>query len=231
MLNLADYLVNSDVNLSLILSHKYPMILRVYLICVLVIASQYSICQISVSGPLLSETGVLFAPEYSKEITEYMVKEYISKELIKLPNEKMVPFYIEAVTASSSGELTSVVVSSDDMNLSGIILAFYGNYWNDKGISFKGYGFKFIPKDEAIKLFENLDEVFNATPKVITQKFFGKKGEIPTDIIYRSNDLIFIFYLTAEVRVRVLWEHFDSEWGQSNFNTTYRRFKKRLGIE
>ena len=56
-----------------------------------------------------NEAGLLVGRLFSKEITEYRVKEFIVSELLELPNKQVVEVEIDALTASASGELTTVI--------------------------------------------------------------------------------------------------------------------------
>lgn len=77
---------------------------------------------------------------YSKEITLYKSKKYIFSEILKNKNEPT-QFEIIPLAAASSGELTTLLYRSENEKKEGLVIAFYGDYWNDTGVLFQGYGF------------------------------------------------------------------------------------------
>ena len=77
--------------------------------------------------------------EYSKSVALYKAKEFVMMEVIGVEEKKQVKFDIDPLAAATSGELTSLTYSCDEKNLKGFVLGFYGNYWNEAGVLYKGY--------------------------------------------------------------------------------------------
>ena len=171
--------------------------------------------------------GGIFAQEYSKELTEYRVKTFIVNEIYKLEENQAINLEVNSITASRSGEITSVVYKCKEQEKKGLIFAFYGSYVNEFNLYYTGYAFKNLDKDKAKQLFENIETVinnndifFNPPPETITSP--------DLNIVFKFEDMTFIFYKgnLGTNQIRVIWKNFDSEWNMSNLKTTQKRFNK-----
>jgi hypothetical protein len=171
--------------------------------------------------------GGLLSQEFSKELTEYKVKNFIVNEIYQLTENQSINLEVNSITASRSGELTSVVYKCKELEKNGLIFAFYGSFINEFNLSYTGYSFKNFDKEKAKQLFENVENVinkndsfFNPTPETILSP--------DLNIVFKFDDLTFIFYkgnLGANL-IRVIWKNYDSEWNLSNLKTTQKRFNK-----
>ncbi|UOE47944.1 hypothetical protein MTO98_26390 [Mucilaginibacter sp. SMC90] len=147
----------------------------------------------------------LFAQEYSKDASEFLTKVYISRNILKLNENELTGFQIDAITAAKSGELTTVLYNCPKLNQKGLVFVFY----NYKHFSF--YHFEF---NEAKVLLDKISAAVEDNKQVL--------DEVNTSVL-KANDIHLIF---AESSIRVVWDEYDSNWDKSNFKTTYRRFDK-----
>jgi hypothetical protein len=147
----------------------------------------------------------LFAQEYSKETTEYLTKVYISKNVLKLTENELTGFEIDAITAAKSGELTTVLYNCPKLNQKGLIFVFY---------NYKHYNFYHFEYNEAKVLLDKISNAVENNKQILDQ--------VNTSVL-KANDIHLIF---AGESIRVVWDEFDSAWDKSNFKTTYRRFGK-----
>jgi hypothetical protein len=178
-------------------------------------------------GQVKPGVGGIFSQLYSKEIAEYMAKEYIINELLKVPNKEVIECDINSITASKSGELSIVIYNCKSLRKRGLLFAFWSDQISDFNTLYKGYAFRNFDFDEARQFFE-------AIMLILDQK----KDLIKTDdenysknAIYKWDDLTFVFYkgdLGGNL-IRVFWNGFDSEWNQLNLKTTKSRFDDIFG--
>lgn len=170
-----------------------------------------------------SEQG-LFAQLYSKEITEYKVKVFIADELIDQNENEPLPVTIESLTASSTGELTTVFYENLKTNEKGLIFAFYEPYVNDYNLKYKGYAFRHFSETEALEMLELVENVKESDSLDV---YSGDDK----NVFVKYKDINFLFYRDSHglKKIRVLWKsYFDADWNDSNLNKVIRRFKKRI---
>lgn len=147
----------------------------------------------------------LFAQEYSKATTEYLTKVFISRNVLKLTDNELTGYQIDAITAAKSGELTTVLYNCPKLNQKGLVFVFY---------NYRHYSFYHFEYNEAKTLFEKLSAAIEDNKIVL--------DEVNTSVL-KANDIHFIF---ADNTIRVVWGEYDSLWDKSNFKTTYHRFEK-----
>jgi hypothetical protein len=100
----------------------------------------------------------LFAKNWSQDLTLSLAKVYLLQDIISVSNveERLV---VDAIVASNSGHLTSVCYSGDSARTVGLLLGFYGDYWNDEGIIYKGYAFKNLTSEKTFVFLQKLLEI------------------------------------------------------------------------
>lgn len=147
----------------------------------------------------------LFAQEYSKDATAYLTKVYIARQVLKLNDNELTGFELDAVTASKSGELTTVLYNCPKLNQRGLVFVFY---------NYKHYNFYHFEYNEAKIMLDRISSAVEDNKQVL--------DEVNTSVL-KANDIHFIF---AESSIRVVWDEYDSSWDISNFKTTYKRFDK-----
>lgn len=167
------------------------------------------------------QNNIFYAKEFSKEISLYKAKSFVIKDLLGSSNTA-VKFEIDPLAATASGELTSLVYKCDELKKEGLILGFYGNYWNDAGIVYQGYAFKNLPKEKALELLQKLEEAITNFNKYLSDDTDNN------NIYFKYDDLTFLIYKSTEIRIRVFWNTFDAEWQDVAFRRTKRRFEKKI---
>lgn len=167
--------------------------------------------------------GFALAKEYSKEISVYKSKSYLINDILKT-SEDAVTFEVDALAASASGELTSIVYKCDTKDIQGLLFCFYGYYWNESGVVYQGYGFKNIPIEKAEEL---LDKINMTLVKYhgINNNYLEGEGK---NVYFQFDDLIVLVYTDAgsEPQMRVFWKTFDADWGMTAFERTRKRFEQ-----
>ena len=177
--------------------------------------------QVVFSQVAQNQNNIFYAKEFSKEISLYRAKNFVVDDLLGA-SDVVVKFEIDPLAATASGELTSLVYKCEELNKEGLILGFYGDYWNDAGVVYQGYGFKNLPKEKALELLQKLEEA-----KANFNKYLSDDTD-NNNIYFTYHDLTFLIYKSTETRIRVFWNTFDAEWQDIAFKRTKRRFEKKV---
>lgn len=170
--------------------------------------------------------GGIDSQEYSKEITEYKIKEFIVKNVLQLPEREVVEIEIDAITAASSGEITVVIYRCESQNKKGMVFSFWNLYVNEYNTKSVEYNFKHFPFDTANELLIELERVIDEKKPIVN-------SGSTKNAVYKFDDLIFIFYKgdIGENLIRVLWDKYDSQWNQLNLKSTHKRFNTFFGLK
>lgn len=189
--------------------------------------SHYAIAQHAAGSMGTGVLGLVAANTFSKEESLYRSKSYIMNNILGLREEPLV-YQVFALAAATSGELTSLVYVCAEQKKEGLLLAFYGNRWNESGVVFQAYGFKDLPALKAKELLNKIDQVM---AKAIIVDPFVPRSEVENKNVYFKYDDITVLISvpgTGEPQIRIFWEQYDSEWNISAFRKTMRRMEKKI---
>lgn len=192
--------------------------MKLKLLLVILLFSNISYAQISVGS------GVYFAKEFSKKKALYKAKEFVMTEVIGV-EKTLIKFDIDPLAATSSGELTSLVYSCKSKNISGLVLGFYGNRWNESGVLYQLYAFKNLEEVEALEILSKIEKYINDESKYLSSDLDNN------NIYFKHDDMTFLIYNDGSIKIRVFWNGFDSEWGITAFGRTQRRFERKIKNE
>ena len=169
--------------------------------------------------------GGVLSQEESKKITEYYCKQYIVDEVLKIPDRQSIEVYIDAITASTSGEITTVLYKCSSLKKKGVVLAFWNDYI-DILLPYKGFGFCNLEIEKANILFNDLEALMNQE-NLILANITGNK-------VFKSDNITLLFSNSGSFlgkrTIRVWFDKFDSDWNQANLKTTIRRFRKFFNL-
>ena len=170
----------------------------------------------------VNSNNVWTAKEFSKEISLFKSKEFLFKNVLG-STEQIVPFEVIPLAAASSGELTTLLYKCETKNKEGIILGFYGDYWNEAGVLYQGYSFKNLEKDKAI---EFLNKIVASIEE--NKKFLNENGD-NNNIFFKYDDMdVLIWTNMGTYSIRIFWQGFDSTWEKTAFERSKRRFEKKI---
>lgn len=174
--------------------------------------------QIKQTDPLLYQ-----AKEFSKDISLFKAKTFLFNSILN-KSESVLQFEAIPLAAASSGELTTLLYRCESEDKEGLILGFYGDYWNEAGVEFQGYGFKNLPKDEAI---EFLDKINNSIEE---NKKFLKDSNDNNNIMFSFDDMDILIWTVSgsSYRMRIYWNGFDSTWEATSYGRSKRRFERKV---
>jgi hypothetical protein len=166
--------------------------------------------------------GFIAAKEYSKDIALYNAKKFVVDEIIG-PSDSIVKFEIDALVASNSGELITLVYKCVEKNKEGLLFGFYNNSWNNAGVIYSGYCFKDLQKANALELIYKLQTVIDKNSSYLDDDHDNN------NVCFKYDDMTFIIYSTlAGSVIRVFWNGFYAEWSGGELNRTQRRLAKKL---
>ncbi|RYE90248.1 MAG: hypothetical protein EOO37_03410 [Cytophagaceae bacterium] len=169
-----------------------------------------------------SVLGIIAAGEYSKDESLYRAKGFVMQDVLGLTDQPQ-QFGLWALVAATSGELTTLVYTSDEKKREGVVLAFYGNRWSETGVTYKAYGFKDLPKEKATQLLDKLEVTIEA------QRDYLHKDSDNNNVFFKYDDLSFlIYYADQATRIRVFWGQYDADWTLAAFLKTKKRMLKKI---
>jgi hypothetical protein len=161
------------------------------------------------------------AKEFSKDISLFKAKTFLTYNVIKTSVASL-QFESIPLAAASSGELTTLLYKCESQNKEGLILGFYGDYWNDAGVTFQGYGFKNLTKEQADEFLTKIETEIEKNQK------FLKDNNDNNNIVFEYDDLkVMIWTTSGSYLIRVYWNGFDSTWEKTSFERSKRRFERK----
>ncbi len=162
------------------------------------------------------------AKGHSKELTLFKSKQYLFDKVFGNTAEPT-QFELIPLAAAGSGELTTLLYRCESKNKEGLLLAFYGDYWNDAGVNYQGYGFKNLDKDQSIALLNKIEISIEANKK------FLHDNNDNNNISFRFDDMdILIWTTVSSYEIRIFWNNFDSTWEQTAYERSKRRFERKV---
>jgi hypothetical protein len=170
----------------------------------------------------VNSNNIWTAKEFSKEISLFKSKEFLFKNVLG-STEQIVPFEVIPLAAASSGELTTLLYKCEAKQKEGLILGFYGDYWNEAGVLYQGYSFKNLEKEKAM---EFLNKIVTSIEE--NKKFLNDSGD-NNNIFFKYDDMdVLIWTYAGTYSIRIFWQGFDSTWEKTAFERSKRRFEKKI---
>jgi hypothetical protein len=170
----------------------------------------------------VNSNNIWTAKEFSKEISLFKSKEFLFKTVLG-STEQVVPFEVIPLAASSSGELTTLLYKCDAKQKEGLILGFYGDYWNEAGVLYQGYSFKNLEKEKAVEFLNKIVTSIDENNK------FLKENSDNNNIYFKYDDMDVLIWTNVGIySIRIFWQGFDSTWEKTAFERSKRRFEKKI---
>jgi len=171
--------------------------------------------------------GGYLAKEWNKELSVFYGNAYLTKNIFKTKGEEVLKFETDALAASNSGEITTVLYKAQNGDAEGLLLCFYGNYWNEAGVIYTGYNFKNLDKGQAFTflnlLQKNIEDNKDYLSKGGTTSYSGN------NIYFKYDDInVIVGYVYGTLTIRLFWNNYDSSWNSNAFEKSKRRFEKRI---
>jgi len=156
--------------------------------------------------------------EWSARKALFRSKEFLFKQVLGVTKDP-IKFNITPLASTKSDELTTLIYKCEELNKNGLILGFYGHYWNENGVSYNGYGFKNLEKEDAIKFLNKIEKAIEDNKK------FLQSDHDNNNIYFEFDDMQILIYKEVGYSIRLFWNGFDSSWDNTSFNKTKSRFE------
>lgn len=179
------------------------------------------LCVFGYLGSHAQVAGYWYAKEFSKDISLYKAKAYLFRDVLGSMQE-VTQFEVIPLAAASSGELTTLLYKCESEEKEGLVLGFYGDYWNETGIVYQGFAFKNFDKDAAAEFLDKIQQAIDENSK------FLRKSTDNNNIVFKYDDIdVLIWASTTSYTIRLFWNGFDSSWERTAFERSKRRFEKK----
>lgn len=160
--------------------------------------------------------------EFSKDIALFKAKSYLFKEILGL-SPGITQFEAISLAASNSGELTTLIYKCEKHQKEGLILGFYGDYWNEEGVTFQGYAFRNFDKTQARDFLTKIQYAIDENKKYL-DKDVGNNN-----IYFKYDDMVVLVWTNYQsYSIRLFWKEFDSTWEEVAFERSKKRFEKNM---
>ena len=160
------------------------------------------------------------AKEFSKDVAQFRAKSFLFRNVLGV-TENISKFELIPLAAASSGELTTLLYKATDKDKEGMLLGFFGDYWNESGNVYKGYAFKNLDKIDAYEFLAKINDVIENESKYL-------KDSTDNNNIYFSYKDIDVVIFAGGQNIRLFWNGFDSSWEKLAFDRSKRRFEKKI---
>jgi hypothetical protein len=174
----------------------------------------------SVIAQIPTNSGFALSKEYSQSISIDKAKDFAIKEIFNSP-EDVGLFEFDLLDDFTNGELTTLFFSCKEKNKEGIILGFYGDYWNDAGDIYRGFVFKNIPKEKATELLNKISKTIEEQ-----QEYLSKNTD--NNVYFQCDDISVVIYKSLGIKIRISWNSFDAVWEHLAFTRIKNSFEKDL---
>ena len=161
------------------------------------------------------------AKEWSKDISLFRCKEFLFNRVLGVESN-VNKFSVIPLASAKSDELTTLIYKSEDLNKSGLILGFYGHYWNDNGVVYNGYGFKNLNKVKATQFLNKIQKAMDDNKK------FLQSDNDNNNVFFEFEDMQVLIYRDGNFIIRVFWNGFDSTWENTAFQRSKKRFERKI---
>lgn len=168
-------------------------------------------------------SGFWESKEFNKDVSLFKAKTFLTQDVLKT-SKNSVQFEAIPLAASSSGEITTLLYKCESQSADGLILGFYGNYWDsESGVRYQGYAFKDLPKDKAYSFLNKIET------EIEKNKKFLKSNNDNNNIVFEYDNMkVMIWTTSGGYMIRVFWNGFDSTWEKTSFGRSKRRFERKV---
>lgn len=167
--------------------------------------------------------GFWESKEFSKEVSLFKAKTFLIQDVLKTSGNSL-QFEAIPLAAASSGELTTLLYKCEPQNADGLILGFYGNYWDSSsGVNYQGYAFKNLSKDKAYNFLNKIES------EIAENQKFLRGNNDNNNIVFEFDDIKVMIWTTSNsYTIRVYYKGFDSTWEKTSFERSKRRFERKI---
>ncbi len=169
-----------------------------------------------------NSNNAFVAREFNKEVALFNSKNFLFSNILETKDD-VDKFEVIPLASASSGELTTLLYKCEAKQKEGLILGFYGNYWNEAGVLYQGYSYKNLEKDKAIEFLNKIEDAIEKNHK------FLKNSDDYNNIVFKYDDMYVLIWTTSgSYSIRIFWSGFDSTWEKTAYERSKRRFEKKI---
>ena len=165
---------------------------------------------------------------YESEINKYMAKAFIVDNILEAKQDSYSKFQITLLGIDRKKELSTMFFETKNVGViyNGIIFGFYGKF--DAPFTYNGYAYKYLSIDDSFKMINKIDYIIKSDSKFFKDDNNGNNAFFEFDdikiIVYFENNTV-----PAGVRIRLLWNGYDSEWLGTSFYRTKKFLEEKYG--
>ncbi|MCX7551544.1 hypothetical protein [Xanthomarina sp. F2636L] len=159
--------------------------------------------------------------EWKQENSLTRAKSFLLKNVLGT-NNNVLKFSLSPLEDSKSGELTTLIYKCEELNKSGMILSFWGDYWNEYGVIYKGYDFKNLEKEQAILFLNKIQSIIDENLEYL------REDSNNNNISFEFDDMQIVITSYVGYKIRVFWNGFDSTWDWKAFENTKEKFDEKI---
>ena len=179
------------------------------------------------SSSVYSQNHNYFSGPWDRNNSVFKGNEFLIKNVFKSNGGKTLKFQTLGLAAANTGEITTVLYKTEDGDSEGLLLCFYGDYWNDSGVLFTGYGFKNLDKEKAFEFLNLIEKNIGDNKEYLNEG--GTNAYSGNSIYFKYDDInIIIGYSYGNLNIRMFWQTFDSSWNEGAFQKSKKRFEKKI---
>jgi len=113
-----------------------------------------------------TKLGFTLSGKYSEDIAITKAQKFLLKEIFDHP-EGIIQIELDRIASTISGDLNLFFYSYKDKK--GLLLAFYGDYWNDAGDVYKGFVFKNLSENKTLELLNQIDRILSEQKEYLSK--------------------------------------------------------------
>jgi hypothetical protein len=155
----------------------------------------------------------------SKRIAEHRAIEFLINDVLGIEEKEVMPFMLESLSASASGEITTLFYYCEAKDKAGLLIGFFNENWVP-GATYERYSFFNLNTYDTKVMLNQLSKVYQNWNNGI----YGTGNSI----YFKINDITFVMDKNKQNMMRVFWKDYDSDWGYQSFHYTKQRFEKYL---
>ena len=180
--------------------------MKLNLIVLTILISHITLAQVP------TKFGFTLSDKYSEEIVVAKAQMYLMNEVFDSSDDAS-QFKLDRVASSISGDLTSLFYKYKGKK--GLLLAFYGECWNDAGDIYTGFIFKNFLEEEAVNFLNKIESALTNQRDFLAE-------DVNNNVAFRFGDLSVIVSRTIEFNIRIFWNGMDADWEKWAFERTKR---------
>jgi len=172
----------------------------------------------------ISPKRYLLKSPFNKDYTLSKAKTFITNSLIN-DSITIAEVVLDPYISLKPDDISSICYSLkgkgwDDV---GLLLGFYGEFWDDFEGSFKGYGFKLLKRNQATNFLKKIIDVKTSYENYLNKITYSN------NVVFFYDDLKTIMFKEGNIfKVQIIWNGVSAIWSMEEVERTYEGYKRLL---